>query len=102
MNMNEQNYLLNIDSKTGLAGIPSSFVDLILTDPPYGIADKAKLTKVGTRLFQRLRHGAMTFKTNGKTLMLTTNGLSHSLQSLSEFSKTTAQCSFSWTANTRA
>lgn len=29
MNMNEQNYLLNIDSKTGLAGIPSSFVDLI-------------------------------------------------------------------------
>lgn len=50
MNLNEQNYLLNIDSKTGLAGIPNNFVDLILTDPPYGIANNSKLTKMGNKI----------------------------------------------------
>ena len=50
MNLNEQNYLLNIDSETGLAGIPNNFVDLILTDPPYGIANNSKLTKVGNKI----------------------------------------------------
>jgi len=46
MNMNEQSYLLNIDSNLGLKELSSDFVDLVLTDPPYGIADKSKLTKV--------------------------------------------------------
>lgn len=50
MNMNEQNYLLNIDSKSGLANIKDNFVDLILTDPPYGIANGSKLTKVGNKV----------------------------------------------------
>lgn len=50
MNIQEQNYLLNIDSQNGLAGVPSNFVDLVLTDPPYGIAEKSKLTKVGNQL----------------------------------------------------
>jgi len=59
MNMNEQkhlkktnpcwnfnsNYLLNIDGQTGLTAVPSNSIELVLTDPPYGIADKAKLTK---------------------------------------------------------
>ncbi|SFD52694.1 site-specific DNA-methyltransferase [Paracidovorax konjaci] len=45
MNISEQNYLHNLDGKIGLAGVPSDFVDLVLTDPPYGIADGAKLTK---------------------------------------------------------
>lgn len=50
MNMNEQNYLLNIDSKKGLSNIKDNFVDLILTDPPYGIANNSKLTKVGNKI----------------------------------------------------
>lgn len=50
MNMNEQSYLLNIDSNLGLKELSSDFVDLVLTDPPYGIADKSKLTKVGGRI----------------------------------------------------
>lgn len=45
MNISEQNYLHNLDGETGLAGVPSNFIDLVLTDPPYGIADRAKLTK---------------------------------------------------------
>lgn len=50
MHMNEQNYLLNIDSTLGLANIPDGYVDLVLTDPPYGIADASKLTKVGNKI----------------------------------------------------
>lgn len=44
------NYLSNVDGQTGLATVPSSFVDLVLTDPPYGIADNAKLTKKGSKI----------------------------------------------------
>jgi site-specific DNA-methyltransferase (adenine-specific) len=40
------NALHNLDGETGLATVPSNFVDLVLTDPPYGIADSSKLTKV--------------------------------------------------------
>lgn len=39
-------YLTNVDGQTGLATIPSNFVDLVLTDPPYGIADSSKITKI--------------------------------------------------------
>lgn len=39
------NSFSNIDGQAGLANIPDNFVDLVLTDPPYGIADSAKLTK---------------------------------------------------------
>lgn len=52
MNMNEQkhllaqNFLLNVDSRVGLQTIPDNHVSLVLTDPPYGIADKEKVTKV--------------------------------------------------------
>lgn len=45
MDMKEQNYLFNIDGQAGLAAVPCNSVDLVLTDPPYGIADSAKLTK---------------------------------------------------------
>ena len=44
------NYLKNIDGLTGMKSIPSGIVDLILTDPPYNIADKNKLTKVGNKI----------------------------------------------------
>lgn len=50
MNESEQNYLSNIDGTVGLAGVPTGFVNLVLTDPPYGIADKTKLTKVGSKI----------------------------------------------------
>ena len=45
-----RNYLSNVDGQTGMAAVPSNFVDLILTDPPYGIADNAKLTKKGSKI----------------------------------------------------
>jgi len=56
MNMTEQKnlqtniFFRNADALTGLAEIQSSFVDLVLTDPPYGIADSAKLTKKGSKI----------------------------------------------------
>jgi site-specific DNA-methyltransferase (adenine-specific) len=46
MNMNEQNYLLNIDSIVGMKSIADKTVNLVLTDPPYGIANASKITKV--------------------------------------------------------
>jgi len=36
--------LKNIDSLTGMKALPECSVDLVLTDPPYGIASKNKLT----------------------------------------------------------
>ena len=48
MNSNN-NYLFNIDSLNGMKNMQASTVDLVLTDPPYGIADSAKLTKVGNK-----------------------------------------------------
>ena len=50
MDMKKQNFgginsFSNVDGQTGLATVPSNFVDLVLTDPPYGIADSSKLTK---------------------------------------------------------
>ena len=56
MNMKEQegfgrsNYFSNVDGQTGLATVPSNFVDLVLTDPPYGIADSSKLTKKRSKI----------------------------------------------------
>lgn len=44
------NYFSNVDGQAGLAAVPSNFVDLVLTDPPYGIADSAKLTKKGSKI----------------------------------------------------
>lgn len=38
-------FFSNLEGQAGLATVPSDFVDLVLTDPPYGIADSAKLTK---------------------------------------------------------
>lgn len=52
--MNDQNksknYFYNIDGNAGLASVPTSSVDLVLTDPPYGIANAAKLTKKGDKV----------------------------------------------------
>jgi site-specific DNA-methyltransferase (adenine-specific) len=47
MNMNENSYLLNMDALAGMKNIPSESVDLVLTDPPYGICgpSKSKITK---------------------------------------------------------
>lgn len=56
MNTKEQeyfgrsNYFSNVDGQTGLATVPSNFVDLVLTDPPYGIADSSKLTKKRSKI----------------------------------------------------
>jgi DNA modification methylase len=55
MNHAEQTYfginsLSNLDGQAGLATVPSNFVDLVLTDPPYGIADSSKLTKKGGKI----------------------------------------------------
>ena len=44
------NALHNLDGQAGLATVPSNFVDLVLTDPPYGIADSSKLTKKGSKI----------------------------------------------------
>ncbi|WP_454912855.1 DNA-methyltransferase [Variovorax gossypii] len=44
------NSFSNVDGQTGLATVPSNFVDLVLTDPPYGIADATKLTKKGNAI----------------------------------------------------
>jgi site-specific DNA-methyltransferase (adenine-specific) len=44
------NSLHNLDGQAGLATVPSNFVDLVLTDPPYGIADNSKLTKKGSKI----------------------------------------------------
>lgn len=44
------NSFSNVDGKKGLATVPSNFVDLVLTDPPYGIADATKLTKKGNAI----------------------------------------------------
>ncbi len=55
MNHVEQTYfginsISNLDGQAGLATVPSNFVDLVLTDPPYGIADNSKLTKKGGKI----------------------------------------------------
>lgn len=42
--------VVNLDSLIGMSNIPSQSVDLVLTDPPYGIASKGKLTKVGGKI----------------------------------------------------
>ncbi|WP_314973253.1 site-specific DNA-methyltransferase [Comamonas testosteroni] len=44
------NYFSNVPGQQGLAAIPNDFVDLVLTDPPYGIADATKLTKQGSQI----------------------------------------------------
>jgi DNA modification methylase len=46
----EANYFKNMDALIGMANIPTGVVDLVLTDPPYGIADKSKLTKSGNKI----------------------------------------------------
>ena len=67
--MNEQNYLLNIDAKLGLANIPNNFIDLVLTDPPYNIsADKNKLTKVGNKFVSPQKAWGEDFKDNWKNV----------------------------------
>ncbi|MFM0417402.1 DNA-methyltransferase [Paraburkholderia aromaticivorans] len=50
MNFADHNYLKNIDALTGLGNIPDAAIDLVLTDPPYNIADNNKLTKVGNKI----------------------------------------------------
>lgn len=50
MNITEQNYLLNIDGQSGIKAVANQSVDLVLTDPPYGIASKNKLTMVGGKI----------------------------------------------------
>ncbi|MGK5053642.1 DNA-methyltransferase [Janthinobacterium sp. RB2P8] len=45
-----KNYFAHTDGQDALAEVPSNFVDLVLTDPPYGIANSAKLTKVKDKI----------------------------------------------------
>lgn len=50
INMNEQIQLINTEALAGMKNIPSSSIDLVLTDPPYGIANASKLTKIGSKI----------------------------------------------------
>ncbi|CAK1332587.1 TPA: site-specific DNA-methyltransferase [Burkholderia cepacia] len=50
MDIKANDYLLNQDSLIGMKQIPDASIDLVLTDPPYGIANNAKLTKVGSKI----------------------------------------------------
>lgn len=45
-----KNYFAHSNGQDALAKVPSNFVDLVLTDPPYGIANSAKLTKVKDKI----------------------------------------------------
>lgn len=73
------NYFCNVDGQTGLAAVPSNFVDLVLTDPPYGIADSAKLTKRAARSSPPRKLGVVTLKIAGPPSRTTTSGSSLSL-----------------------
>lgn len=42
--------VINQDSLVGMSNLPDSCIDLVLTDPPYGIATKGKLTKSGGKI----------------------------------------------------
>lgn len=42
--------VINQDSLVGMSNLPTASVDLVLTDPPYGIASKGKLTKSGGKI----------------------------------------------------
>lgn len=44
------NIFQNVDAQAGLSTIQNNTVNLILTDPPYGIANNAKVTKVGKKI----------------------------------------------------
>ena len=49
MNTNK-NYLFNMNSLIGMNNMQDSSVDLVLTDPPYGIANASKLTKANGKI----------------------------------------------------
>ncbi|ALF87492.1 MULTISPECIES: DNA-methyltransferase [Ralstonia solanacearum species complex] len=62
------NYFSNVDGQAGLAAVPSNFVDLVLTDPPYGIADGAKLTKKGSKIVTTQQAWGSDFKDSWATI----------------------------------
>lgn len=62
------NSLSNLDGQAGLATIPSNFVDLVLTDPPYGIADSSKLTKKGGKIVSTNQAWGSDFKDQWATI----------------------------------
>lgn len=62
------NYFCNVDGQTGLAAVPSNFVDLVLTDPPYGIADNSKLTKVKGQIVSTSQAWGSDFKDSWATI----------------------------------
>ncbi|WP_186193512.1 DNA-methyltransferase [Burkholderia gladioli] len=41
--------LINNDCLAGMKNLPDNSIDLVLTDPPYGIADKTRTTFVGSK-----------------------------------------------------
>jgi len=74
MNMTDQKYartnirFSNQDALTGLQSVSSSFVDLVLTDPPYGIADSSKLTKKGSKIVTTSQAWGADFQDNWDTI----------------------------------
>jgi DNA modification methylase len=44
------NKIYNLDCEKGIEKLEDRSIDLLLTDPPYGIGDKTKLTKVGDKI----------------------------------------------------
>lgn len=50
INSQIQDGVFNQDSLVGMSNLPAASIDLVLTDPPYGIASKGKLTKSGGKI----------------------------------------------------
>lgn len=60
--------LENIDSLVGMQSLPDACVDLVLTDPPYGIASKNKLTMVNQKVVSTMEAWGNDFKDDWKTV----------------------------------
>ncbi|SDK24010.1 site-specific DNA-methyltransferase (adenine-specific) [Methylophilus rhizosphaerae] len=61
-------YIKNIDSLIGMSSIPDNHIDLVLTDPPYNIADAGKLTKIGNKVVSNKEAWGNDFQDKWETL----------------------------------
>lgn len=52
----------NMDSLTGMKSLPDACVDLVLSDPPYGIASKNKMTMKNNKLVSTMEAWGNDFK----------------------------------------
>lgn len=63
-----KSYIKNMDSLLGMKNITNNYVDLVLTDPPYGIANNSKLTKVGNKIVSTNEAWGNDFKDEWKNI----------------------------------